>query len=224
LIVEPIVRPESLGSIAYRQLRGAILDGGLRRGEGISVVSLAAQLGMSRSPVRAAIERLTNEGLLEVTPSGAVIAEMESRDLLDAVQVRAVLEGLASRLAAVRLTSNDLERLAATQAEFEQAVNTDDRRAAKLVDMRFHQMIHDYCGNASLIEHLERVCARVVIGTYVTALSSDMRLAVPEHGAMISALRDRDPIAAEAAAVVHLNNVGERIRAAWARREQAAVT
>lgn len=214
--VEPIERPESLAAIAYRSLREAILDGRLPRGKGVSVVSLAAQLGMSRSPVRAAVERLSSEGLLELTPSGAVVAEMEGSDLLEAVEVRSVLEGLASRLAAERLTDRQLARLDVIHTKFEDAVNAGDRRAAEELDMCFHETIHEHCGNASLVGHLERIRARVVVGTFLTALSSDIRLAVPEHKLILSALYDRNPGSAEAAAVAHLVNVGERIRAAWA--------
>jgi DNA-binding GntR family transcriptional regulator len=79
---------KSLTDLAYYKIRSMILDGRLRIGQAVSVVSMAAEFGMSRSPVRSAMERLMSERLVRRTPGGAAVAELGRHDLLDALAVR----------------------------------------------------------------------------------------------------------------------------------------
>lgn len=89
-----------------------MLNGGIRKGQVVSVVSIAADLGMSRSPVRSAIERLVSEGLMVLTPGGAIVAIADSDELIDAVVVRATLEGLATRWRSTRQSRTQPETAA----------------------------------------------------------------------------------------------------------------
>lgn len=220
-MVQRVARPRSLTELAYEQLRDGVLEGTLPAGELVSVVSLAAEMGMSRSPVRSAIERLAADGLMVLTPGGAVVPAPERGDLLDALAVRTPLEGLAARLAAPQLTDADVEALAGIHTEFAAAVEAGDTRTALRIDFRFHQQIQAHCGNACLVEHLERVQARVILATYSTAWSSNQVQAVPEHAQILAALTARDGAAAERAAIVHLENLVARIRREWRRRDTA---
>src|SRR5689334_1942731 len=96
---DPVQRPAGLSDLAYDQLRARILDGDFPSAQKMSVVSIADQLQMSRSPVRSAVERLVTEGLLVVTSSGIELAQLGFAELIDGLQVRSRLEGLAARLA-----------------------------------------------------------------------------------------------------------------------------
>ena len=80
-------RPTSLTESAYEKIRGAILDGEVSPGERLSVVAVAQTLKMSRSPVRAAMERIASEGLLEDLGNGLVVAELAPDALFDAMEV-----------------------------------------------------------------------------------------------------------------------------------------
>lgn len=219
--VERVTRPDSLAQLAYGQLRNEILNGSFAAGQRLKVVSLADEMGMSRSPVRSAVERLATEGLLRLTDGGAEVPTPGRGDLLDALAVRASLEGLAARLAAPQLHAEDVEVLQKLHNQFVEAVEASDTRTAQRVDLDFHQQIQARCGNDCLVEHLELVQARVILATYSTAWSSNQRQAVPEHARILASLVDHDGEAAGRAATVHLENLSERIRREWSRRDDA---
>src|SRR5215475_6198315 len=85
-------------------LREMLLRGDFQPSERISELALVAKLGVSRTPIRLALDRLAHEGLLEPTPSGGfVVRQFTREDLWDAIETRGVLEGMAARLAAERL-------------------------------------------------------------------------------------------------------------------------
>jgi DNA-binding GntR family transcriptional regulator len=211
--VQKIERPQSLTELAYAELRNGILSGELAAGMRLSVVSLAAEMGMSRSPVRAAIERLATDGLMRLTPGGAMINAPDKSDLLDALAVRATLEGLAARLATSELSRADIAALEEIHDQFRVEAGRDYTTAARKADLEFHQRIQLRCGNSCLVEHLNRVQARVILATYSTAWSTDQHQAVAEHSAILSALRSGDAEAAGRAATTHLDNLATRIRA-----------
>src|SRR5262249_43394182 len=88
-------------------LREMLLRGDFQPGERLSELPLVARLGVSRTPIRLALDRLANEGLLEVVPSGGfVVREFTVGDIWDAIEMRGVLEGTAARLAAERLSDH----------------------------------------------------------------------------------------------------------------------
>jgi DNA-binding GntR family transcriptional regulator len=217
--LSPRPRPETLTDTAYEQLRTAILNGQFVAGQLTSIVSLASTLGMSRSPVRSAVERLAVEGLVTATSGGILVANPGRHELLDALAVRAPLEGLAAKLAAPQFDQDDLARLAKIHSRFAAAVHDDDPITARAVDLEFHQLIQSLCGNTCLVEMLERVQARVILATYSTAWSTNQRAAVAEHARIVSALENQDGDAAERAAILHLHNLVDRIRLEWKRRD-----
>lgn len=217
--VQKIERPQSLTELAYTELRNGILVGELAAGARLSVVSLAAEMGMSRSPVRAAIERLATDGLMRLTPGGAMVNAPDKSDLLDALQVRGALEALAARLAAPGLSADDLADLDRIHQRFEREAGRDNTTAARKADLEFHQGVQLRCGNASLIEHLNRVQAKVILATYSTAWSTDQHRAIGEHARILAALRAGDAVAAAETASAHLDNLAGRIRSEWRRRE-----
>src|SRR5262249_33574511 len=102
-------------------LREMLLSGEFRPGERISELPLVARLGVSRTPIRLALDRLSHEGLLEVSPSGGfVVRQFTVEDIWDAIEMRGVLEGTAARLAAERLTDpSELDQLNHYRKEME---------------------------------------------------------------------------------------------------------
>ena len=86
-----------LRDVVFENLRAAILDGNLKAGQRLMEVQLAEQLGVSRTPIREAIRKLELEGLVVMLPrKGAYVANMSFKDLIDVLEVRASLEGLAA--------------------------------------------------------------------------------------------------------------------------------
>lgn len=212
----PVDRPNSLSDLAYDQIRKSILSGEVRVGERLSVVSIAEKLNMSRSPVRAAVERIVTEGLMSMTPNGLELSPLDHQDLIDTLQVRSRLEGLAARLASTAIGADVVRQLWELHEEFSAAVAAGDMLKARRADLSFHQKIQSYSGNTLLVEELRRVQARGILAAYTTAWVPTHHKAVSEHAAIIEALSDGDPDRAERAAIAHLENLIGRVRVAAA--------
>jgi DNA-binding GntR family transcriptional regulator len=214
--LEAVPKPTSLTESAYEALREAILDGELRPGEPLSVVAVSQKLAMSRSPARAAVERLVSEGLLEDIGNGFVVADLTAEDLFDSMAVRELLEGPAAELAVPRFSPAALDQLGQIHDQFVSAYARSDAKAGMRADHAFHQLISSACGNRALVEHLGRIQSRILVVTYGRAWSvlSKAR-AVPEHAAILAAIRVGDPLLTRMAATAHVNAACERLQLEW---------
>lgn len=211
----PPVRPISLTDLAYQKIRHTLLSGEFAPGDTLSIVKLADALKMSRSPVRAAAERISVEGLLELRGSGLVVRVMSRSDLLDALEVRAPLEALSCSLSCRRLSHVDLEKLREIQRNFAEAVDRDDTNRARETDLRFHELIQSRSGNETLVQHLERLQAQVIITTYASAWGASQHRAVAEHASILSRLIERDADGAADAAFRHIESARQRVAEQW---------
>jgi DNA-binding transcriptional regulator YhcF (GntR family) len=96
-----------LREVIFNSIREAIILGELKPGERLMEVQLAEKLGVSRTPIREAIRKLELEGLVVMIPrKGAYVADLTKKDIIDVLEVRAALDGLATQLAAERITDN----------------------------------------------------------------------------------------------------------------------
>ena len=106
---------KSLEEQVYRNLEEDILSGYYSRGESLTEMTLCKKLGVSRTPVRSALHRLYEEGLVEISPNrGAVVIGVAKEDLTDAYKIRMRLEGLASAMATERMTDEEKNELKET--------------------------------------------------------------------------------------------------------------
>ncbi|MTD53723.1 GntR family transcriptional regulator [Amycolatopsis pithecellobii] len=210
---------DNLTQAAYYRIRAMILDGELAIGGQVSVVGLATLFGMSRSPVRSAVERLISERLVRKTAGGAAVAAPSRHDLLDALIVRAPLEGLAARLAAPHVDDIALQRLTDIHGRFSAAVDAGDPAMARRADLEFHQTIQNLSANACLVDSLERVQTQVILAAYSTAWNSSKRPAALEHARILDALTQQDAETAEHVAVRHIQNLTSRVLDEWKRSD-----
>jgi len=149
---------------AQLRLREMILAGDLPGGARIAELALVERLGVSRTPIRAALMRLEQEGLLEVLPNGGyAVRTFSERDVADAIELRGTVEGLAARLAAERgvagVVLNEARAcLAEIDALLEQPALDDEgfTRYVRL-NQRFHVLLAEMAGSAVLTRELERV-------------------------------------------------------------------
>ena len=217
-----VPRPTSLTESAYEKIRGAILDGEVPPGERLSAVAVSQRLNMSRSPVRAAMERIASEGLLEDLGNGFVVADLAPDALFDSMAVRELLEGRAAELAASRFPLAALADLAKIHDQFVNAYASGDPRSAMRADLAFHQAIQSHCGNHALIHHLDRVQSRIMVVTYSKAWSLlSKREGAPEHAAILAAIQLGDPLLARIAATSHVRSASERMRLEWTAKQNA---
>lgn len=211
-MLEPVERPATLSDLAYERIRHGILSEGLLTKKRTSVVALAGVLGMSRSPVRSAIERLASEGLVTLQPDGVSLVDHTHANLLELLQVRAVLEGLSVRLATPRLDAAAFAKLEGIQAEFDQSISAGKVNTAREADLNFHQTIMDYANNHVLREELAHLQARVIVGTYTIAWTPDQRMALGEHNSILQAMKTGNAEDAEKCATDHMQQLMNRIK------------
>lgn len=147
-----------LRDVVFNTLRQAILRGELKPGTRLMEIQLANKLGVSRTPIREAIRKLENEGLVLMTPrKGAEVAEITEKNMLDVLEVRKTLEELAAELACDRITEQQIEELIAAQAEFEKALKTTDVTRIAEADVVFHDIIFAATDNQRLVNLLNNL-------------------------------------------------------------------
>ena len=147
---------------AYARLRDAILDGTLEPGEQLKDAELAEWLGLSRTPIREALARLEEYGLVETEPNRYTrVAPLSARDARDAFTVYAALEALAASLGVPRLADVDLERMRATNRDFADALAAAAVDAALAADDRFHGVLVQAAANREIARSLERLMPKI---------------------------------------------------------------
>ena len=214
---------ESLADRAYQHLIRAILRNELRPGTQLSVPELARRMNVSRSPVREAVQRLIYDRLAEhVIHRGAVVSRIDESGFRELLEVRQLLEGLAARLAATRITPDQLEQLGDTLDAHEAVIAGGDLYRNVELDMRFHSIIRSAARNADLDAMLERTQSRAHLSLHTLWRGPrDPQAMLAEHRAVHSALASGDPDRAEAAAQGHIQGLRDRVASLAVRRAAA---
>lgn len=157
-VIDRIPAHPTVREVAYRRLRQLILDGTLAPGQRIFENELADQLGISRTPLREALRQLETEGLVQMhARRGAMIAGLSAADMHEEFLIRATLEGLAIKLAAPRLSADDLRQLERQLTRMQDAL-TRQQRAVFLEHHRlFHLTVFEACGAPRLARMLSNL-------------------------------------------------------------------
>lgn len=197
------VRGNVVGATADA-LREAIFDNVLESGAWLREVVLAQALGVSRTPVREALARLEEEGLVvRERGAGARVKHVSLEDMSVVYQVRGSLESLAARFVAARITPQQLETFERLQQEMRDAAEAGDSQAFSNANVRFHKQLSLSAGNA----YLSRLLSTVEIGLRrfgARTLTPERMAAVfEEHQAIVRAFAAQDPEAAAEAASHH---------------------
>ncbi len=196
---------DSLGDAVYNNIRDAIITGELKPGTPLRVPAIAQSLGVSRSPVREAVIRLTSERLARSEPRlGAVVTEIKREDLAGLYEIREVLEGLASRLAAVSKDTDSIVGFGLLLEQHELAVKRNDINEHIELDLSFHRSIRRIAGNRELELLLNNLESQVRLAMLTVTVSSGPHVALEEHKEIYQAIKNRDPNGAEKAARAHI--------------------
>ena len=132
-----------LREVIFDTLRQAIITGELKPGERLMEVQLAEKMGVSRTPVREAIRKLELEGLVEMLPrKGAHVANLSIKDMMDLLEVRACIDGLATEFAASRITPDEIKELKHVQEQFSTYVEKENLQGTIKKDVEFHDIIY----------------------------------------------------------------------------------
>jgi len=156
--VKAIVQSESLKTSAYDWLRSRILTGEMKPGAFLSERRLALEMGMSKTPVHAALERLEVEGLITVSPQlGVLVREFSLDDLVNHFEVREGLEPLVVHRVAGHLDRAQIKLLKANLAELQRTVKKHDLVGLVTLDTEFHLMLCEFHGNGEITSMMQRV-------------------------------------------------------------------
>lgn len=191
----------SLGERAYRRLRESIVQGMLPAGRKISERSIATELGISAQPVREALRRLEQDGMVVTLPRrGTVVAEVGPAQLAELGRIRAALEGVACALAAERVDAAAIATLAAILGRMQAGTEARDTEALDEANEEFHAVIHQATGNLFLIRSLASLREYDHLGRHraVGSTPRDLPKALAEHRGIVAALKKHDPALAEA--------------------------
>ncbi|MFI1068410.1 GntR family transcriptional regulator [Streptomyces puniciscabiei] len=190
--VPKLDRPGPLRDRVYEALLELITTRALQPGQHLVESELAGHLGVSRQPVREALQRLNTEGWVDLRPAqGAFVHEPTEEEADQLLTVRTLLEAEAARLAALDATAEKVGALVELCAEGERAVAADDVDRAVALNAAFHAKVMELAGNAVLAELAAQVDRRV--RWYYTPVARQRgRQSWIEHRELIAAIADRD--------------------------------
>lgn len=202
-----------LRDIAYDRIKEAIRLAELQPGEPLSETRLSKQLGISRTPVREALQVLAQEGLVQIIPGRAVtVAAPSTQEVMDAIHIRWLLEPELARLAARAITPPQLTVLYEELDELDDAVSRNDWAAWSAADNMFHETLSKACPNRLLGE------LSLQIRNRISYLSSDvhddlesMTSRTQEHRAIVEKIAAGDSDGAAAAMREHISMLRESI-------------
>lgn len=190
--VPKLERPGPLRDRVYEALLELITTRALSPGQHLVESELAGHLGVSRQPVREALQRLNTEGWVDLRPAqGAFVHEPTEAEADQLLSVRTLLEAEAARLAAVHADEVGIAQLKEICKAGEEAVAADDVDGAVALNARFHAKVMELAGNVVLKELLGQVDRRV--RWYYTPVARQRgRRSWTEHRGMIAAIAGRD--------------------------------
>ena len=206
------IRTSLLRDTVHDRLRDAIVDGTLAPGEVVRDTELAAWLGVSRTPVREALLRLGETGLVRAAPGrSTVVAEIDLDEVREAHAVVVAMHRLAVAEAVARITDADLDRMRAANERFATAIEERDTGAALAADDDFHAVAVDVSGNravATVLAQLSPVVRRLERRRFASGAGSE---SVALHDRLVEACASGDADAAADVAFRTWQNLADLI-------------
>lgn len=198
---------------AYETIKTLILDGELQIGTFLSERLLVDRLGMSKTPIRVALERLEQEKFIIISPQqGVMVREISLDEIRDHYEIRIALETFIVQRLANRLSNEQFDRLEENLETMRMQLETNNRTGAMHTDADFHLLLCDFHGNqeiAQVMRHQREKLYRVV--TKLQGKHPDrLEKSLDEHRTVVEALKNKDGDLAAAKMLDHLNN-GRRL-------------
>lgn len=213
-------RPETLDSHTGREqrivdgLRSAIMLGDFAPGQRLIEADLCLQFSASRFVVRAGLQELTAEGLVEIQRNrGARVRVVPLAEALEIVEVRMALEGISAARAASRVTPADVTELTEIAERMRLAVEHAELVAYGQLNARLHAAIQRISANATCARMLDRLQGQIVRHQFALSLQPGRpSVSLPQHERIVTCIINKDPVAAETAMRTHLGSVIEAMR------------
>ncbi|MCP3891820.1 MAG: GntR family transcriptional regulator [Desulfobulbaceae bacterium] len=215
-MIEPlhkINKPETLAQIAYKSLRNSILSFKLKQNIIYNEMSVAQELGLSRTPVREALLRLSSEGLVTFLPrKGFIVTSYTEEEIEEVFELRIILESSVIRKVASKISPGDFDKLREYIEIQHKAATENDYHGFMLSDRAFHKTFFELAGNCKLMEIMENfqdICH--MIGVCYLKVAGFYEKVILDHEAILKSVETGDADKAEAAIVNHINRVKDAV-------------
>ena len=193
---------------AYQLILQAIDGGTYRPGDRLVESELADRFGVSRTPIREALQRLETQGLLARDGRSLIVASLDHGQMAELYAVRSELEALAAKLAARHRTEEEVRVLRAMVADDRGLIG--DPTALARANRRFHRQIHLASHNRFLVQQLDLVYrSMTLMATTSLAIEGRGSAALDEHGRIVDAIAAGDGAAADRALRLHISTAFE---------------
>ncbi len=198
----------SLTGRVFRHIERCILEGEYPSGSALTEHRISQEVGVSRTPVREALFQLEQEGLVRLIPNkGAVVVGISEKDIDDIYTIRVMIEGLASRWAAERITPEELDKLTEIIDLQRFYVERGDTVQGWNLDSTFHSLLYDACRSNPLSNTLKTFHNYVRKARESSFKAFDRaRIATDEHEQILNAIRAHDGELAEKLTAQHIVN------------------
>lgn len=218
-----LLRSRSMPSVLQDEIEQRILSGALQPGERVNENALAAELGVSRGPIREACRGLVESGLLTVIVNrGVFVREVSRKDAIDVYNVRASLMRLAGETLAERISADQLAVLRDLVERMDIAEADDDFDSFYALNRDFHTRIVDYADNGRLRSLSDGLVKELHLYRHRSILQGGgLRVSNREHKQILAALEAGDTVRAGAALEDHIKAGMQRFLAATAQDPQS---
>ena len=202
--------PANIGKaeFAYQYILENILDGAFAPGSPLSIRELSAQINVSRTPVKEAINRLAYEGYVDLYPDRtAIVSKISYADVIEMLELRECLESSAAYYAALRRTEEDARELARALHGYQQSLPGQNLKEISDWDWKFHRKIARIAQNHRLeaeINNIAQAFSRITLPISTEERSQRSAL---QHEAIFSAIRDGSPEVARIHMTEHIKDI-----------------
>lgn len=207
---------KSLEQSVFLKLEEEILNGELKKGESLTENALSSRLGVSRTPIRAALHHLAEEGLVKIEANrGVTVVGVSETDLVDIYTIRMRLEGLASRAAASKISEEDLSDLRDSVELSEFYIRKRDAEHLKELDTKFHEIIYRASANPRLDKILSELHRNIRVYRKLSlSVSERLEKSVEEHREILSAIESGNAEEADRLMTSHISSALDSVLSA----------
>lgn len=197
----------SISTQVYTKMKKDIIEGTLQPGERLIVLEIAGNFQISQAPVREALERLKQEGLIIGKPNkGSVVSDITSKEIKDIFVLREIIEGFAVRQSMPLLTDSDYSYLEDIVSEMDSAVKQNDTLKILELDMSFHGFFYNRCNNDAILELWDHMKTKVMRFMAIANRKHSTKNLVEGHLALINILKAGNVEEAEKRFIMHMKS------------------
>lgn len=213
-------KASSLEERVFLALEEEILSGSLPKGAALTELALSERLGASRTPIRSALHRLAEDGLVDITPNrGAVVLGIDEKDLVDIYEIRRRLEGLASAAAAKSISKEGLAELRACVELSDFYIRRGDAEHVKELDTEFHHIIYRAAGNRQLEAILTELHRKIKAYRKLSlSVAGRLERSAEEHAEILAAIESGNAELSDELTSRHVERALENVVAALGER------